>query len=78
MASPNNKSKSSKDASGTERQIVCSNRRARHEYDVLDEIDCGIVLTGSEVAAKFASMSRPPRVMDKHSSRWPSSFSEDS
>ena len=28
---------------------MCSNRRARHEYDVLDEIDCGIVLTGSEV-----------------------------
>ena len=49
MASPNNKSKSSKDSSGPERQIVCSNRRARHEYDVLDEIDCGIVLTGSEV-----------------------------
>ncbi|MEY2726100.1 MAG: SsrA-binding protein [Planctomycetota bacterium] len=33
----------------SERQIVCSNRRARHDYDVLDEIDCGIVLSGSEV-----------------------------
>lgn len=32
-----------------DRQIVCSNRRARHEFDVLDELDCGIVLTGSEV-----------------------------
>lgn len=32
-----------------ERQIVCTNRRARHEYDVLDEVDCGVVLTGSEV-----------------------------
>lgn len=30
-------------------RIVCSNRKARHEYDVLDEIDCGIVLMGSEV-----------------------------
>lgn len=32
-----------------DRQIVCTNRRARHEFDVLDELDCGIVLTGSEV-----------------------------
>src|ERR1700685_4606920 len=28
---------------------VCRNRRARHEYDILDEIECGIVLVGSEV-----------------------------
>ena len=30
-------------------RVVCTNRRARHEYDILDEIDCGIVLFGSEV-----------------------------
>ncbi|MEZ6059666.1 MAG: SsrA-binding protein SmpB [Planctomycetaceae bacterium] len=30
-------------------RIVCRNRRARHEYDVLDEVDCGIQLYGSEV-----------------------------
>lgn len=30
-------------------RVVCTNRRARHEYDVIDEIDCGIVLHGSEV-----------------------------
>ena len=30
-------------------RVVCTNRRARHEYDVIDEIDCGIVLFGSEV-----------------------------
>ncbi len=48
MAAANNKKNSPKD-SGEGRQIVCNNRRARHEYDVLDEIDCGIVLTGSEV-----------------------------
>ncbi len=35
--------------SDVERQVVCTNRRARHDYDVLDELDCGIVLTGSEV-----------------------------
>jgi SsrA-binding protein len=28
---------------------VCQNRKARHEYDILDEIDCGIQLCGSEV-----------------------------
>lgn len=39
--------KPSKDDPNT--RVVCSNRRARHEYDVLDEIDCGIVLHGSEV-----------------------------
>jgi SsrA-binding protein len=30
-------------------QTVCRNRRARYEYDILDELQCGIVLTGSEV-----------------------------
>jgi len=30
-------------------KIVCRNRRARHEYEILDEIECGIVLVGSEV-----------------------------
>jgi SsrA-binding protein len=30
-------------------RVVTRNRRARHEYDVLDEIECGVVLTGSEV-----------------------------
>jgi SsrA-binding protein len=30
-------------------KVVASNRRARHDYDVLDTFECGIVLTGSEV-----------------------------
>jgi len=30
-------------------RLVCQNRKARHEYDILDEIDCGIQLCGSEV-----------------------------
>jgi SsrA-binding protein len=30
-------------------RVVCRNRRARHDYDVLDEIQCGMVLMGSEV-----------------------------
>jgi SsrA-binding protein len=30
-------------------KVVASNRRARHDYDILDTFECGIVLTGSEV-----------------------------
>jgi SsrA-binding protein len=28
---------------------VCSNRKARREYDILDDLECGIMLQGSEV-----------------------------
>ena len=35
---------------GTERnRLVASNRRARHDYEILDTAECGIVLQGSEV-----------------------------
>jgi SsrA-binding protein len=30
-------------------QVVCRNRRAFHEYEVLDKLECGIVLKGTEV-----------------------------
>jgi SsrA-binding protein len=30
-------------------RVVATNRRARHDYEILDTIECGIVLTGSEV-----------------------------
>lgn len=30
-------------------RVVCRNRKARYEYELLDEIDCGIQLYGSEV-----------------------------
>ncbi len=30
-------------------KTVCRNRRARHDYEILDQLECGIVLTGSEV-----------------------------
>jgi SsrA-binding protein len=33
------------------RKIIATNRRARHDYGIVDEIECGIVLTGSEVKA---------------------------
>jgi SsrA-binding protein len=28
---------------------ICRNRRASHEYEVLDRLECGLVLTGTEV-----------------------------
>jgi SsrA-binding protein len=30
-------------------RVVASNRRARHDYDILETFECGIVLQGSEV-----------------------------
>ncbi len=41
-----NKKPDNQDAHST---TVCRNRRARHEYEILEEIECGIVLVGSEV-----------------------------
>jgi SsrA-binding protein len=41
--------KNKKNVDDPNSRTVCRNRRARHEYDVLDEIDCGIQLYGSEV-----------------------------
>lgn len=38
---------SAKDSSSD--RVVARNRRARHEYNILDEIECGIALVGSEV-----------------------------
>jgi SsrA-binding protein len=29
--------------------VVCRNRRATHDYEVLDKLECGIVLVGTEV-----------------------------
>jgi SsrA-binding protein len=30
-------------------QVVCRNKRAFHEYEILDKLECGLVLTGTEV-----------------------------
>lgn len=38
-----------KDAQRLNNRQVASNRRARHDYDILDTYECGIVLKGSEV-----------------------------
>ncbi|MFO0876707.1 MAG: SsrA-binding protein SmpB [Gemmataceae bacterium] len=43
MARPD---KNNDDASITD---ICRNRRASHEYEILDRLECGVVLTGTEV-----------------------------
>jgi len=43
------KKKSGKLDDRTGRKLVASNRRARHDYAVLDTVEAGIVLSGSEV-----------------------------
>ncbi len=42
------KSAGKQPAGGTER-IISDNRKARHRYEVLDSIECGLILRGSEV-----------------------------
>ncbi len=39
--------KKAADTSGT--KLIASNRRARHDYSVLDTVEAGLVLSGSEV-----------------------------
>src|SRR5436305_2389202 len=38
-----------KDQSQEDVKDVCRNRRAFHEYEVFDRLECGLVLTGTEV-----------------------------
>jgi len=35
--------------SAEDRKVVASNRRARHEFEIVDTFECGLVLKGSEV-----------------------------
>ena len=43
------KSKKSQVVEDLNSRTVCQNRKAHHEYEILDQIDCGIQLYGSEV-----------------------------
>jgi SsrA-binding protein len=38
-----------KPAAAPGEKLVASNRRARHDYDILDTVECGLVLRGAEV-----------------------------
>jgi SsrA-binding protein len=43
------KTKTKPDAAHDNERVIAVNRRARHEYDVLESLECGIMLVGSEV-----------------------------
>ncbi|MBI2824113.1 MAG: SsrA-binding protein SmpB [Planctomycetia bacterium] len=43
------KQKPATDRAHDNERLVSQNRRARHEYEVLDTLECGIMLVGSEV-----------------------------
>lgn len=30
-------------------RLICENRRARHKFEIIDTLECGVVLVGSEV-----------------------------
>jgi SsrA-binding protein len=41
--------KKAADSANSNDKIISQNRKARHDYTVLDSLECGIVLVGSEV-----------------------------
>lgn len=38
-----------KKSDGEDIRPICRNRRAYHDYEILDKLECGLVLTGTEV-----------------------------
>ena len=52
---PKNGGKSSKGTSvkgDSAERVVAENRKARHHYEILDTLECGIALVGSEVKSR--------------------------
>jgi SsrA-binding protein len=49
-------------------RVVASNRRARHDYEIIDTVECGLVLQGSEVkslrAGRIALQEAYARIID--------------
>jgi SsrA-binding protein len=49
-------------------RVVASNRRARHDYDIIETVECGIALQGSEVkslrAGRIALQDSYARIID--------------
>ncbi len=46
---PGKKKKEAPDREHDNERLISNNRKARHEYVVIDSLECGIVLVGSEV-----------------------------
>ena len=42
-------SKTKPDREHDNERLIAQNRRARHEYEVLETLECGLALRGSEV-----------------------------
>jgi SsrA-binding protein len=57
-----------KQGSGEANRVVASNRRARHDYEIIDTVECGLVLQGSEVkslrAGRIALQDAYARIID--------------
>jgi SsrA-binding protein len=53
---------------GEANKVIASNRRARHDYDIIESTECGIVLQGSEVkslrAGRIALQDAYARIID--------------
>ncbi|MGD0391250.1 MAG: SsrA-binding protein SmpB [Acidimicrobiales bacterium] len=53
---------------GEANRVVASNRRARHDYEIIESVECGIVLQGSEVkslrAGRIALQDSYARIID--------------
>jgi SsrA-binding protein len=58
------KSKKKKNDVDPNSKHVCTNRKARHEYNIIDEMECGIALVGSEVKS-IRARSRRGAVADR-------------
>ena len=60
--------RSGADAGREANRVVASNRRARHDYEILETTECGIVLQGSEVkslrAGRIALQDAYARIID--------------
>lgn len=49
MARKKNKKSKAKPAADGQSRTITENRKARHKYEVVEQVECGIVLVGSEV-----------------------------
>jgi SsrA-binding protein len=45
----NKKKADKKSPAGDQSKVICENRKARHRFEILDQIECGVMLIGSEV-----------------------------
>ncbi|HMP79479.1 MAG TPA: SsrA-binding protein SmpB [Pirellulaceae bacterium] len=49
MCAKPRKDKADPSASGPQRRVIAENRKAKHRFEILEQLECGIVLLGSEV-----------------------------